>query len=117
MAGTRFCFVVHTTEEEDSTWTSHFREGGGATLAAVFFDYFFVLATFGSEGFFVFSRLYFSLFSSVFPFVFDLFLLSFPDSVLELDLRGHQKSVALRAALVRPSRLLRGCCCVREVSI
>ena len=28
MAGTRFCFILHTMEEEeDSTWTSHFREG------------------------------------------------------------------------------------------
>ena len=41
----------------------------GDTHEVMFFDCFFVYAVFGPEGFFAFSRLYFSLFSSVFPFV------------------------------------------------
>ena len=46
----------------------------GATHAAIVFGFFFfVYAVFGSEGFFAFSRLYFSLISSVFPFVVAVF--------------------------------------------
>ena len=85
-------------------------EGRGATHVAVFFGYLFVCAFFVSEGFFAFSCLYFSLFSSVFLFVF-VFSSSFPDFVESWTFVDLRRALSSEMLLF----VLRACCAVVAV--